>query len=173
MPNWFNTSDWTAARSGGAVRFKVIFNPDGLPDTCSIQASTGNKDVEAMACATVKKRFRYEPSFDSDGAPVSRVLERSVAIDGSLPESLRAPALFSFTVKGHKDVSALSVIVDVKKDGSLAGCAVDDDKESRRSVATAVCQGLPALWTPLPEVDRTGTPIRYLRPIAIEIKHAP
>lgn len=173
MANWFNDSDWTSSRAGGAVRFKVVFNQEGLPDTCVIQATTGNKEVETLACATIKKRFRFASSLDADGAPVNRVFIRAVAMAEQVPESIRPPALFSLTVQGYKNVSRVSVVVDVDKGGSIVACSSMDKKEVLIKLAKAACRRLESLWEPLPEVDGNGAAIRYVRDFTVDIKHAP
>lgn len=173
MANWFDDSDWTASRAGGSVRFKIVFNQDGSPDTCIIEATSGNKEVEALACAMIRRRFRFKPSINADGAPVSRVFVRAVTMAGQTPDAIRPPALFSLTVKGYDNLSRVSVVADVNKDGSLADCASSDKKAALIPLNKAICDSLKSLWEPLPEIDGTGGPIRYLRDIPVDIKHAP
>lgn len=168
---WINNSDWTPSRAGGAVRVKVVFNPDGIPDTCIVQRTTGNKEVESLACEIVKKRFRFKPSSSSDGAPVNRVLVRVISISDKIPDSVRIADLFNITVNGYKKISHIFVVADVDKDGSLAGCSGIDRKVSSSMLAEVVCQNLKSLWKSLPEVDSTGAAIRYVRDIPVEIKH--
>lgn len=38
IANWFNGSDQQPSLLGGAVRFKVLFSKDGVPEKCEIEA---------------------------------------------------------------------------------------------------------------------------------------
>lgn len=172
-PKWFNSSDQKPSREGGAVRFKVLFSPDGVPKKCVIEATTGNAEAETAACEIIKKRFRYEPSINANGTTAYRVLVSSVAFGSKTPAGVQAPAMFSISVKGFEDIQRLRLVVDVGEDGAILGCApsvVSD--EIRAPLARAVCQSISSMWARLIETDENGRAVRYVRDVVVEITHA-
>jgi TonB family protein len=54
----------------GSVFFKLVINPQGAVDTCSVQVSSGSSILDATTCTIVRKRARFEPAVGLDGKPI-------------------------------------------------------------------------------------------------------
>jgi protein TonB len=54
---------------GGVTRLHLVVGDDGHVNTCSIIASSGHAELDAVACTKVAERARFAPARDSTGAP--------------------------------------------------------------------------------------------------------
>lgn len=169
---WFNRNDFARKRDGGAVRFKVLFTTDGTPESCVIEASTGNAEVEALACRRVQERFRFEPSSGSDGQPVRRILVRSVVFGTGPFQDIKPVPAHAVTVPGKGRGETMFVTVDVDEMGALRGCG-DTASGKTQSLVPRVCEQLPTTWKPMIETDSADRPIRYVRDLMVLVQRAP
>ena len=174
MSEWIRDDDFRQSNGGGAVRFKVVFSRAGAPETCMIEATTGNATVEKLVCSLVFKRFGFKPSLDANAKPAYRVLVRSADFrtNRSTPPRIPTPPLFVLAVANPPKNPLVSVVVAVSETGALVGCS-PPEYEKMRSLAEAACQAIPAQWKPLTEINASGEPISYVRDIKIELQRTP
>jgi hypothetical protein len=169
---WFNQSDFARKREGGAVRFKVLFTEDGTPERCLIEASTGNVEVEALACRRVQERFRFQPSSTSDGQPARRILVRSVVFGTGPFQDIRPVPAHTITLPGKGRTETIFVAVDVDRAGKLRGCG-KTAKGKKQALVPGVCEQLAAAWKPMIETDSADRPVDYVRDLMISVQRVP
>lgn len=70
--SWITTDDYPsrALREGwsGTTRLHVMVGSDGRVEGCTVIASSGHAELDAVACAKVTERARFSPARDSSGA---------------------------------------------------------------------------------------------------------
>jgi protein TonB len=79
---WITPDDYPsrALREGwsGVTRLHLVIGGDGRVEACSVIASSGHGELDAVACAKVTERARFTPARDSTGA------ERDGTYDGAI-----------------------------------------------------------------------------------------
>jgi len=74
-------SDYPAAAGdagvGGTVSVRYRVGIDGRASACSITRSSGSDALDAATCRIIEQRFRYAPSRDAGGNPVSSIIEEN------------------------------------------------------------------------------------------------
>ena len=56
---------------GGTVSVIYTVEADGSASRCAITRSSGNAELDETTCRLIEQRFRFEPSRDRDGRPIS------------------------------------------------------------------------------------------------------
>jgi periplasmic protein TonB len=64
----------SSAGIGGTVGVRYRVNVDGRVSDCAVTRSSGNGQLDALTCNLITKRFRFRPSLDADGRPVSAII---------------------------------------------------------------------------------------------------
>lgn len=173
ISQWIRGSDLALAGGGGAVRFETLFDEDGNPDTCGIVASTGNQAIEKLVCVLAFKRFKFEPSLNSDGKPVYRLLQRAAFFAPITKASadITTGSVYSLKVKGiKKSDPRFFVLVDVGDDGTLKGCSKIAFNRDKLALTDTVCRAIANIWQSAPRRNSAGLPVRYLRDLSVELK---
>ncbi len=170
ISRWFNERDYRDLQGRGAVRFKVLFSKEGVPTRCTIEASTGNAEVEALACRRVHERFRFQPSHDTDGQQVPHVFVRSVKFGRfDSPAFDAAAQAYAVAIAGAGKEERFGATIDVGPTGVIQGCTARGPRDTVVS-GKAVCDALAASWQPLVERDAADEPIRYVRGVSVVVK---
>jgi len=60
---------------GGRVGILFTVGVDGRVTRCTVTSSSGIPELDALTCRLIQKRFRYRPSTDPSGRPVSEEIE--------------------------------------------------------------------------------------------------
>jgi hypothetical protein len=80
--NWFYDLAWeqrVSQKGGHALNFiRVIVTPDGRPQDCAIEVTSGIPDLDKETCALVMKRGRFKPARWADGKPAYGVYRKDV-----------------------------------------------------------------------------------------------
>ena len=69
-------SDYTPAPGEGTrvVHLRFVVGPQGRVTACRVTRSSGNVELDGLTCRLIQQRFRYRPSLDHWGRPVSDVV---------------------------------------------------------------------------------------------------
>ena len=82
VANWFSDLAWeerVSQKGGHALNFiRVIVTPDGRPQDCKIEVTSGIPDLDKETCALVMKRGRFKPARWADGKPAYGVYRKDV-----------------------------------------------------------------------------------------------
>ena len=54
----------------GDVRFHLVINEKGLPESCKVTESSGSPDLDEATCSNVLRRAKFKPATDSEGKPI-------------------------------------------------------------------------------------------------------
>ena len=80
--SWALTDDYPARdlreENEGTTVFRVTVGTDGLVSGCSIVHSSGHPGLDAATCSAVKRRARFAPATDENGARVAGSYTNSV-----------------------------------------------------------------------------------------------
>ena len=76
----------SALRKGeqGVTRFAVAIGPDGRVRDCAVTRSSGSPELDAVTCAKVSRRARFDPASDERGGAVAG--RYANAINWRIPE---------------------------------------------------------------------------------------
>lgn len=58
-------------RIGGTVFMRFTVAPSGRVSDCRVTRSSGDRDLDAITCRLIMRRFRYEPARDARGRAIS------------------------------------------------------------------------------------------------------
>ena len=61
-------------RIGGTVFLRFRVAPDGRVSDCAVTRSSGHRELDAVTCRLIMRRFRYRPARDARGRPVAEVI---------------------------------------------------------------------------------------------------
>jgi protein TonB len=59
---------------GGTVGVRFTVEADGRVSRCSIDRSSGSPELDETTCRLIRERFRFDPSRDPQGRPVSATI---------------------------------------------------------------------------------------------------
>jgi protein TonB len=68
-------ADLRDKETGGTVSVHYRVGIDGRVGDCEITASSGSAELDQLTCSLIQQRFRFDPSRNSDGHPVSSIVE--------------------------------------------------------------------------------------------------
>jgi protein TonB len=67
--------DWAVEQgAGGRVGVRYVVRTDGRVAGCEITRSSGSRALDAHTCRLIEQRFRYRPSLDAAGRPVTSAI---------------------------------------------------------------------------------------------------
>jgi protein TonB len=62
---------------GGSVSVSYDVGTNGRVSDCAITASSGSAELDRLTCQLIQQRFRFNPSRDGNGHPVSSIIEET------------------------------------------------------------------------------------------------
>jgi hypothetical protein len=82
LPNYFSDSDYPSQAmqqlDSGASRIMMMIDETGALKDCMVEETSGVATLDAMTCAVLHERARFEPALDAAGKPVRSVLTTRV-----------------------------------------------------------------------------------------------
>ncbi|HTG39752.1 energy transducer TonB [Sphingomonas sp.] len=73
---------------GGRVGVRYRVDPDGRARDCRVTRSSGVRELDAITCAHIERRFRFRPSRDGRGRPVAaEIVESHEWVSEPMPAS--------------------------------------------------------------------------------------
>jgi len=80
--SYLSPDDYPAAARGsgaeGKVRFTLTIDPGGRVAGCVITRSSGSAVLDAATCRIIRRRARYTPAVDANGAATSGTIEQEI-----------------------------------------------------------------------------------------------
>ena len=116
--NWFSSLPWdrlVSQKGGHALNLvRIVVAPDGKPDDCQIEVTSGIPELDRETCSTIMRRGRFKPARSADHREAYGVYRkdlvwayqsafqysRPVDIEiqvSRLPKGIHAPVGFSMT----------------------------------------------------------------------------
>ncbi|HEU0097290.1 MAG TPA: energy transducer TonB [Allosphingosinicella sp.] len=59
------------ARVGGTVHLRFTVAPSGRVSDCAVTRSSGSRELDAVTCRLIVRRFRYRPARNAEGVPIA------------------------------------------------------------------------------------------------------
>lgn len=59
------------ARRGGTVHLRFTVAPTGRISDCAVTRSSGSRELDAVTCRLILRRFRYRPARNAEGRPIA------------------------------------------------------------------------------------------------------
>lgn len=159
------------------ISTRTTVKPDGTPQDCAFERSGGDPKLDALTCAIILERARFQPAKWVDGSPAYAVLRTPVSwIIGGPPSKsdLRRayPADIDIFVsrlpKGTPDWATVNLMIAVDENGRVVDCggATRDKRDHSRTFPALVpiaCQEMTRQLNPVPAKDASGRPVRSVQ----------
>ena len=82
LAEYFSSDDYpdqaNFANQGGTSRMMMMIDETGALKDCMVEETSGFASLDAMTCAVLLKRAKFEPALDSAGKPIRSVLTSRV-----------------------------------------------------------------------------------------------
>ena len=75
----------------GGIGIKLLADPIGKVEMCTVFASSGHKDLDSYTCDLVKRRARFPTVTDQDGKPVYGLYKSVVSWSLDVPRAYKLP----------------------------------------------------------------------------------
>lgn len=139
----------------GRVRFVVSVDKDGRPTDCKVIESSGDAELDSVACAKVVERGSFTPATDGKGRRVKG--EWYNAVQWRIPELMPPPGPSYFTG---------SFVVEA--DGTVTQCKVEKAEPEADQAEQAFC-AMMGKFEPI--IDADGNPVRQRVRIMSRVVH--
>jgi TonB family protein len=175
LNKWFSPDDvpeYLLRKSNGVwlVGVRVTVTPDGLIQSCQIEASSGIPELNTYTCALLTRRAKFHPAQGDDGNPafgVHRTYVLWAVSEGFSPPDLSKVSLpdLDLTVltlpKGTKSPALARVMFKVDAEGRISSCAAEqfetlDRIKANPDLTSTACQQIVEKYQPIPAKDTTG-----------------
>lgn len=160
------------------VSTRTTVNSDGKTQDCTAERGSGDPKLDALTCAIILKRAKFQPAKWVDGSPAYSVLRAPVSwtIGGPATESelQRAyPADMELSVNqlpsGARPRTKLSLMLAVDVNGAVVDCG-QMPPVSKYAPATAfpqlvsvACQQMVGHFRAIPARDPSGKPVHSVQ----------
>lgn len=151
----------------GASLIRVTVTPDGRPDACTVEWSTGNDRMDRMACRLTMRRSEWNAARDDHGKATWGRFEEVVNFYTPTERESRFPMqkrpdleLMVKHLPEDANEATVRVAVAVDPEGELSACA--GEPEAEEQLASIACRQLTASWQTAPAVNAAGSPIAYV-----------
>jgi hypothetical protein len=156
---------------------RTTVKPDGAPQDCVLERSGGDPKLDALTCAIILERARFQPAKWVDGSPAYAVLRTPVSWTiGGPPSKSELRSAFppdieisvSRLPRGVPERASVNLMIAVDENGRIVGCgaAPRDKRDHSRTfpqLAPIACQETIRQFTPIPARDGSGKPIRSVQ----------
>jgi hypothetical protein len=168
-------------RKGGINQFvftRTTVRPDGSPQDCGLERSSGDPNLDGYTCSLILKRARFQAPRWIDGSPAYAVVRTPVtwSIGGSASdrELQRAyPADMDVSVDrlppGAHSPTKVQLVLAVDDSGRVVGCDGASphsrplEDRSFPELVTIACAQMTGKFTALPARDAAGKPVRSVQ----------
>jgi len=158
------------------VGVRVTVDAEGKIQSCEIESTSGNPQLDSYTCAIIRKRAKPQPARWSDGTPTYAVIRTVVSYSvnatvppesgdieltvNQLPQGLKSPAfaqvMFAVDEKGHPSFCS--------EEGRIWKPLADKAPE----LIKIACDQIMKNWVPKPARDLSGKPVRSIQDARIK-----
>jgi TonB family protein len=185
----FSAEDYPAylqqAGQSGTVYTRTTVRPDASIQSCTVERSSGDPNLDAYTCGIIVKRAKFVPAKWTDGLPaygVIRVPVSWVISSGPLSEEemLRAtvPDLelsVNHLPKGARSIAAVNLEIAADENGRPVTCVEWAPPKNARGrhfpeLVPIACQQVMAGLTVTPPVDASAKSVRSVQSVSVHFK---
>jgi hypothetical protein len=182
----FSSDDMPAyVQMEGITRFvptRTTVGPDGTPQDCTVERSSGDSKLDAYTCSIIMHRAKFQAAKWVDGSPAFGVVRAPVtwAIGQEPPENKvqRAyPADMDLAVDrlpaGAGRQTGLRLMIAVDENGRLVGCSQAppvserDHTKTFPQLVSIACQRMVSQYTAIPAKDASGKPVHSVQTASV------
>lgn len=172
----------------GVTRFvfsRTTVSSDGKPQDCAAERSSGDPKLDALTCAIILRRAKFQAAKWVDGSPAYAVLHVPVtwAINfqpSKAEEELAYPPDVSLTVnhlpEGLGQLERVTLMIAVDETGRIVDCAQALPYPSRGrekalpQLVPIACQQLTRQLKVLPAKDASGKAVRSIQTASVSFR---
>jgi hypothetical protein len=159
------------------VSTRTTVRPDGKPQDCSLERSSGDAKLDALTCAIIMKRGSFEPPNWVDGSPAYAIIRAGVtwAIGGPASKEERREAYppdIQLTVRqlpsGAHSPTDIQLVIAADENGRVVGCQqgvpVDGHREKAfPQLVSVACREMTRQYSAIPAKDAAGRRVRSVQ----------
>jgi hypothetical protein len=174
---WWSTDDMPAYHQINGItrwlKYRVTVSPDGSIQSCDVEVSSTDANLDNLTCNIIKKRGRLEPAKAAGGSPVYGVYRHSMtwAVGDSI--GVRIPGDVTLKVeqfpKGIRSPAAVKVNFAVDEYGRISDCGSNPENEIP-GLVTEACEPILAYYKPIPVGGRDGYAVRSIQNATVVFK---
>lgn len=167
---WIREEDYVQLVYSGqesASLIRVLVSPEGKPESCIVEWSSGNRRGDMLSCSLTMNRSRFTAPRDEAGRPAWGIFQEVVnfyVLDGrpSAFPMMKKPDLELIVqeLPEKAETASVKVAVAVDREGTVKACAGEEDADER--LASIACRQLGASWTSAPALGPGGSAIPYV-----------
>ena len=144
--SWFPDLQWeerVSKKGGHAITFvRVTVAPDGKPENCKIETTSGMPDLDSEACALIMKRARFKPARGMDGTPAYGILRKDILWADASAFQYSRPVDVELTIsrlpKGIPSTNSFTLLFAVDEKGGKSVCKAP--KRMNPTLAAIACK---------------------------------
>lgn len=151
------------------VQFRVTVTPQGKPQDCQVEVSSGDLKIDALTCALVKRRARFRAATDVDGKAAYGVYRAFItwwmSSTRGTPPSVTTRDL-EIMVKdlprGIRSPAPVELMFAVDSNGHPSSCKGERETDHPTLVKIG-CDQLVKSFTAVPARTNVGNPVRSVQ----------
>ena len=165
---WFAVGDNPVPTRDALVSMRITVDPNGKLQSCEIESTSGDKDLDSYTCKITEKRARFRAARWTDGTASYGVYRlRTAWLARNQPASQFRPygdliLTLNRPPKGVRYPATTEVALAVDEVGRILSCG-PTNKKSKLALVGIACDQLRASYRPVPAKDRDGAPIRSVQ----------
>ena len=178
---WWSSGDMPAsAQRAGVSRIvmaRVTVGPDGSIKDCSTEGMSGDPVLDAVTCAIITKRGKFDPARLVDGSPAYGVFRRSVTwVVGSPPPETDYPVDLDLTLNqmplGVQSPAHANLVAALDEAGHPTACSPEPPvsgahQTSDPTLLSLGCNALMKQWTGKPPLDAQRRPLPSVQTVTV------
>ena len=168
-------------QQAGITRFvptRTTVGPDGRPQDCGVERTSGDAKLDVYTCAIILRRAKFEPAKWLDGSPAYAIVRSPVTwsvngapSDGEVEKAYPPDMTLSVNrlPPGAGKSVRLALMLAVDENGRVLSC--DQSLPASREFHTKTfpqllpiaCQQMESQFIALPAKDSSGKPVRSVQ----------
>lgn len=178
---WWSADDMpVSVQQAGISRIvlaRVTVGPDGSIEDCSAEGDSGDPTLDAITCAIIVKRGKFDPARLPDGSPAYGVFRRPVTwAVGSPPPERDHPVDLDSTLnqmpRGVRSPAHANLVAAVDEGGHPTACSPEPPIPGSQQTTDATllnlgCDTLMKQWTGRPPLDAQRNPVRSVQTVSV------
>lgn len=166
---WFVPSDLPVellpANEAKFVRFSLTVGPDGKPQDCRVERTSGIPTLDAFTCKLAERRARFHAARGADGRPAYGVYRTSVRwlmASGYLQDAGQDAGDALLTVNrlpgGLSSPASVNVTFALDRAGNMSSCSAQPGS-AHAALAQVACRELLKGYRPIPATSAQGAAV--------------
>ena len=182
---WFSSSDYPSDLPDSSETVfqpvtQTLVNEDGKIVGCRVETASKSPKMDALACAIILKRGRFQPARWTDGTPVPGVYRWpiSFAVEGDSYDRLSDIELQVGRLPDHKKSEFVTVAFASDSSGRIGACVGappirHQEKVANPQLVSIACNAVRDGWKPFTVLGKDGKPSRSVQNAIVKFTTEP